>query len=788
GIVYWLDQTDREGNWFTILDGTAVEINGSYETFRIKSQGPVSADLSNFVPEDLEIKFYNFREGYTVQNTVITPTGTNFDKSETFETELGTVYVTGLKVVIQGNLVNDNGGIITSYYKTVYVPVLLQKYSITELYEFEYVYNALVQTPIADLAGDNADASTPYLPEDHFEFPDLTDVLPEGYQIEWVAGEESVLMAKDTNKFEAMKLIQAYDKNDNGDYIDADGNVVTLEDLIVPYVVTYSAPDCEYVTGTITINWWIVPLGLDDVTFAIKNPYYNYDQEVRPKVVMTWTEPEDGPNGAKVHYILPEKVDISYSMPEDYPYDMPVDEEGVAVDFTATQVGNPYNEIVFDYGIRIVADTGFYEFDTAGDEEEDDEQGDDAEEEDADEFVWNIIPVPFQREWFDLESNSLTVPAEATSFWNYDPEAQPAEDYVIVPMYDEPDDWPYFGQYDFEGGMSVFDAMFSVVFPEGSNFIGDVDYKNIAYGWNLGMPLAVNVDTIVCADTISLDDLKKAVHLYPLNLTGLKPFGTDDFKITVLDGDGDLIILEDKIVRTSIDSDWNTIRITGNLNTGFFGDLYGSFVIKKELSEVEVTDFEYEDYNGGVKITGYSGSDADVVIPDMIGGKKVVAIGDKAFVNNKTIKTLKVGSNVRTIGMKAFYGCSNLASVEISDSVQVISYYAFYGCNKLTDVEFGHGLKAVRTNAFSVDFLLLSIDIEPEEGMEPVDDPDEDLDEDMPSNVVVTKDNVSIYANYKDENGASQYFAEFLVGNAFVLGETAKVLELFPPIDIAPFI
>ncbi|MBO4568830.1 MAG: hypothetical protein J5674_02450, partial [Candidatus Methanomethylophilaceae archaeon] len=31
-----------------------------------------------------------------------------------------------------------------------------------------------------------------------------------------------------------------------------------------------------------------------------------------------------------------------------------------------------------------------------------------------------------------------------------------------------------------------------------------------------------------------------------------------------------------------------------------------------------------------------------------------------------------------------------------------------------------------------------------------------------------------------DEDGKTQYYAEALNGNAFVLGETAKVLELFP--------
>ena len=1045
GVVYWLDQTS--GNWFTVLNGnelvvgsednvygTSAEVNGVFEAFRVRAEGPASAGIDeNWVPEYLFLEFYNFRNGYTITNTVIDAKSFN-PNGMTIETEKGTLYVDALKVKLQGNVLYDDNPIPVSYSMFINVPVLVVKKNISEEFNYEYVYNGLWQTPLAYDA-DNGNASDLYYagaPEDavaycntdapYFDFSDITAKIPEG--TEWnVEGKTKDIY---TNKYYALLALQACEKDAAGNYVDEDGKIVTVDDFMEPYVITLTPKDSLSLTGKITITWWIVPMGIEDIDFKIQEPYYDFDNEVRPKVVMTWYEPEDGPNGAKKHYILEDKVQIDYTMPEDYPYEMPfvlvpkyeqktisvqdvddegnpvysvyedvvvsvqaVDDEGnplfekateeplqvqatdidgnplfrhfryedgsfvyeqavgadgklvydedgnpvydldkpvmvpvmvdrmvpvmttktvrvydtesdpvmvdkqvddetkplkvqaedehgqpmyekieqvekryedgsivyeqkkdskgkpvydengkpvydetkpvmvdalnelgwpvydetsakvmvdaydkVYADFTATQRGCPYGNWVFDYGVHIVADRSAYAFDTADYKQAVDKDGnlvydmdgkplykygyavDDEEFEEFDEesdvgyagvaydpkkFVWHILPVPFQSAWLDLDEYEITVPAGAVSYWNYDDE--PAEDYTIIAMDDEPQGWPFAGQYDYGAdGNPYFSPGYEIYFPTGANFYGEVIFKNIAYGWNFGMPLAVNVDTITCTDAISVDDLKKAVHLYPLNLTMLKPFGVDDFKITVMDGDGDLIVFEDKVLRSGMDSDWYTIRISGNMATGFYGDLYGSFFLVRESSEIDVTPFEYEDYKGGVMITGYSGSDADVVIPDVIGDKKVVAIGDKAFANNKTIKTLKVGSNVKTIGMKAFYGCSKLTSVELSDSVQVISYYAFYGCNKLADVQFGHGLKAVRSNAFSVDFLLWTMEFFKGRS--------------APSNVTVTETDVStsvsIFANYLDEDGKTQYYAEALNGNAFVLGETAKVLELYP--------
>lgn len=66
---------------------------------------------------------------------------------------------------------------------------------------------------------------------------------------------------------------------------------------------------------------------------------------------------------------------------------------------------------------------------------------------------------------------------------------------------------------------------------------------------------------------------------------------------------------------------------------------------------------------------------------------KVNEIADKAFANNKKLKTVTIGSNITSIGSKAFYKCTALKSVVIPAKVTKIGSYAFYGCKNLKKVQ-----------------------------------------------------------------------------------------------------
>ncbi|MBO4680879.1 MAG: leucine-rich repeat domain-containing protein [Clostridiales bacterium] len=90
---------------------------------------------------------------------------------------------------------------------------------------------------------------------------------------------------------------------------------------------------------------------------------------------------------------------------------------------------------------------------------------------------------------------------------------------------------------------------------------------------------------------------------------------------------------------------------------------------------------------GTVKLIGAEDQVANVSIPNTITVQgmvyKVTAIGEKAFLNNQTIKSLNIGSNVLSIEDQAFSGCTKLVSVIGGSRLKTIGAKTFVGCPKL---------------------------------------------------------------------------------------------------------
>ena len=99
-----------------------------------------------------------------------------------------------------------------------------------------------------------------------------------------------------------------------------------------------------------------------------------------------------------------------------------------------------------------------------------------------------------------------------------------------------------------------------------------------------------------------------------------------------------------------------------------------------------------EDYDcytfsdGTIEITGYKGSDSDVIIPDTIGGYNVTRIGYRAFWDCTSLTSITIPDSVTSISNGAFWNCSSLTSITIPDSVTSIGYGAFWDCSSLTSI------------------------------------------------------------------------------------------------------
>ncbi len=135
-------------------------------------------------------------------------------------------------------------------------------------------------------------------------------------------------------------------------------------------------------------------------------------------------------------------------------------------------------------------------------------------------------------------------------------------------------------------------------------------------------------------------------------------------------------------------------------------------------------DYEYTVLDDGtISITGYTGSEANLVIPSEIDGMDVTKIGNLAFRENLTLESVvipdsitiigkhafndcqnlhdvTIGENVKYIGAGAFIYCKKLESITIPDSVEDMGAYVFADCTSLTEISLSENLMKIKTKSF----------------------------------------------------------------------------------------
>ena len=108
--------------------------------------------------------------------------------------------------------------------------------------------------------------------------------------------------------------------------------------------------------------------------------------------------------------------------------------------------------------------------------------------------------------------------------------------------------------------------------------------------------------------------------------------------------------------------------------------------------------------DGTATITGIEegGLGGNIQIPEEINGLKVTTIGEKAFLNNKIMKSVTFPSSVEKIEASAFYGCK-LKEINFATGLKYIMEYAFY--NAIDSYNYTlilpDGLEFIGSNAFS---------------------------------------------------------------------------------------
>lgn len=100
---------------------------------------------------------------------------------------------------------------------------------------------------------------------------------------------------------------------------------------------------------------------------------------------------------------------------------------------------------------------------------------------------------------------------------------------------------------------------------------------------------------------------------------------------------------------------------------------------------LDAPEFTYEinDYNE-ITITGYTGTDTDIVIPDMIDDCMVTTIGERAFFD-MDITSVELPETLTEIHMNAFEHCDELTEINIPVRVRYIDSEAFRDCISLRE-------------------------------------------------------------------------------------------------------
>ncbi len=100
----------------------------------------------------------------------------------------------------------------------------------------------------------------------------------------------------------------------------------------------------------------------------------------------------------------------------------------------------------------------------------------------------------------------------------------------------------------------------------------------------------------------------------------------------------------------------------------------------------------YEEVNGEITITGYTGAGGEVVIPAEIDNKPVTKIADMAFMASSVpaatnITKITIPDSVTTIGAGVFFGCNRLQEVVFPENVSIPSTASmFRDCTALQSV------------------------------------------------------------------------------------------------------
>ena len=131
--------------------------------------------------------------------------------------------------------------------------------------------------------------------------------------------------------------------------------------------------------------------------------------------------------------------------------------------------------------------------------------------------------------------------------------------------------------------------------------------------------------------------------------------------------------------------------------------LCGVSVLASETDDTGV--WEYQEYEGGIVLTKYTGPQTDVYVPSNteVGGEslQVTKLGENLFKYNTALNSATLGEGITEIGASAFEGATNLVCIVTPESLTTIGAKAFSGCSNFNSVILYDGVANIGESAFA---------------------------------------------------------------------------------------
>ncbi|MED9968946.1 MAG: leucine-rich repeat domain-containing protein [Ruminococcus sp.] len=103
--------------------------------------------------------------------------------------------------------------------------------------------------------------------------------------------------------------------------------------------------------------------------------------------------------------------------------------------------------------------------------------------------------------------------------------------------------------------------------------------------------------------------------------------------------------------------------------------------------------------DGTYCVAGYTGDEAEVVIPESYGSGVITVIGDKLFSGHSEITLVKIPATITNIGEFVFDGCENLRKIDLPPTVECLWGYTFVRCG-IEEIKLPDALVTVPPFAF----------------------------------------------------------------------------------------